>query len=169
MGYDNLRLEKGMYRQEAKSFTQVLESLDPSENYRGTALEGHRCLPAAAEALRHQGKGGGFFSRGEVLPHHGFRRAVPGVYLPDRPAGHGGAGHPARHYGHHHRHRFHGLPLHLLRGGGRRQGPVQCGGGAAIPATDSDEGPSGEPEQAKGRMLVASYEAIRFQKLDLFP
>ena len=39
MGYDNLRLEKGMYRQSGKSFTQVLESLDPSENYRGTALE----------------------------------------------------------------------------------------------------------------------------------
>ena len=40
MGYDNLKLEKGMYRQSGKSFTQVLESLDPSENYRGTALEG---------------------------------------------------------------------------------------------------------------------------------
>ena len=39
MGYDNLKLEKGMYRQEGMSFTQVLESLDPSENYRGTALE----------------------------------------------------------------------------------------------------------------------------------
>ena len=32
MGYDNLKLEKGMYRQEGMSFTQVLESLDPSEN-----------------------------------------------------------------------------------------------------------------------------------------
>ena len=31
MGYDNLRLEKGMYRQSGMSFTQVLESLDPSE------------------------------------------------------------------------------------------------------------------------------------------
>ena len=40
MGYDNLKLEKGMYRQAGMSFTQVLESLDPSENYRGTALEG---------------------------------------------------------------------------------------------------------------------------------
>ena len=40
MSYDNLKLEKGMYRQEGMNFTQVLESLDPSENYRGTALEG---------------------------------------------------------------------------------------------------------------------------------
>ena len=40
MDYDNLKLEKGMYRQEGMNFTQVLESLDPSENYRGTALKG---------------------------------------------------------------------------------------------------------------------------------
>lgn len=39
MGYDNLRLEKGMYGT-GKSFTQVLEGIDPSENYRGTELEG---------------------------------------------------------------------------------------------------------------------------------
>jgi len=37
--YDNIRLEKGLYTT-GKSFTQALESLDPSENYRGTALEG---------------------------------------------------------------------------------------------------------------------------------
>lgn len=37
--YDNIRLEKGLYTT-GKSFTQALESLDPSENYTGTALEG---------------------------------------------------------------------------------------------------------------------------------
>ena len=31
MGYDNLKLEKGMYRQAGMSFTQVLESLDPDK------------------------------------------------------------------------------------------------------------------------------------------
>ena len=31
MGYDNLRLEKGMYRQAGMSFTQVLESLTPAK------------------------------------------------------------------------------------------------------------------------------------------
>ena len=40
MGFDHVKLEKGMYRESGKTFTQVLESLDPSENYRGTALEG---------------------------------------------------------------------------------------------------------------------------------
>ena len=38
--YDNLKLEKGMYGETGKSFSQVLEAADPSENYRGTALEG---------------------------------------------------------------------------------------------------------------------------------
>ena len=38
--FDNLRLEKGMYGEAGKSFTQVLEAADPSENYRGTPLEG---------------------------------------------------------------------------------------------------------------------------------
>ena len=36
--FDNLKLEKGMYA--GGSFTGALERLDPSENYKGTALEG---------------------------------------------------------------------------------------------------------------------------------
>ena len=40
MGFDHVKLEKGMYRESGKSFTQVLEQLDPSESYKGTALEG---------------------------------------------------------------------------------------------------------------------------------
>ena len=38
--FENVRLEKGMYGRSGKSFTQTLEELDPSERYRGTALEG---------------------------------------------------------------------------------------------------------------------------------
>ena len=38
--YNDVKLEKGMYGQTGKTFTQVLEAEDPSENYRGTALEG---------------------------------------------------------------------------------------------------------------------------------
>lgn len=39
MSFDNIRLEKGMYGT-GRSFTQTLETLDPSENYKGTELEG---------------------------------------------------------------------------------------------------------------------------------
>ena len=40
MTYDSIKLEKGMYHVAGKSFTQVLEELDPSENYAGSDLEG---------------------------------------------------------------------------------------------------------------------------------
>ncbi len=39
MSFDTLRLEKGMYGS-GRSFTQTLEAIDPSENYKGTQLEG---------------------------------------------------------------------------------------------------------------------------------
>ena len=35
--FENITLEKGMYSVPGKSFTQVLEELDSSENYRGTS------------------------------------------------------------------------------------------------------------------------------------
>ena len=38
MGFDTIKLEKGMYRESGKSFTQVLEQLDPSESYKGLSL-----------------------------------------------------------------------------------------------------------------------------------
>ena len=38
--YDNLKLEKGMYCEAGRSFTQTLEREDPSEAYKGTPLEG---------------------------------------------------------------------------------------------------------------------------------
>ncbi len=38
--YEGIKLEKGMYTVGGKDFTNVLEELDPSENYRGTELEG---------------------------------------------------------------------------------------------------------------------------------
>ena len=37
--YNNVKLEKGLYNLSGKSFSQALESLDPSENYSGTPLE----------------------------------------------------------------------------------------------------------------------------------
>ncbi len=39
MTFDNIRLDKGLYGT-TKSFTQALEGIDPSENYKGTDLEG---------------------------------------------------------------------------------------------------------------------------------
>lgn len=38
--YEGIKLEKGMYTVGGKNFTNVLEEMDPSENYKGTELEG---------------------------------------------------------------------------------------------------------------------------------
>ena len=40
MSYNSINLEKGMYSSANKNFSQILEELDPSENYAGTPLEG---------------------------------------------------------------------------------------------------------------------------------
>ena len=37
--FENIKLEKGMY-QTGRSLTDILEEMDPGENYKGTALEG---------------------------------------------------------------------------------------------------------------------------------
>lgn len=37
---NNFKLEKGMYQEPGRSFSQVLESIDPSDKYIGTPLEG---------------------------------------------------------------------------------------------------------------------------------
>ena len=37
--YNDIRLDKGMYKETGMTFTAVLEKLDPSENYKGTALQ----------------------------------------------------------------------------------------------------------------------------------
>ena len=39
MSYDNIRLDKGLYTS-SKGFNAALEDIDPSENYKGTELEG---------------------------------------------------------------------------------------------------------------------------------
>lgn len=36
--FENITIEKGMYQQKGKTLTDVLETLDPSENYKGTTL-----------------------------------------------------------------------------------------------------------------------------------
>lgn len=40
MNFDSVKLEKGMYKTAGKSFSQILGELDPDENYKGTELEG---------------------------------------------------------------------------------------------------------------------------------
>ena len=168
MGYDNLKLEKGMYRQEGMSFTQVLESLDPSENYRGTALEG-------TDAFQRQLKRFGIRAKGEgsSAVESFFRTMDSAVLFPEYIARTVRQGMEENDI----------LPAitatttvidsmdyrsiySVPTAAELELKAVEEGG--LIPETEIKTKEHLVSLSKRGRMLVASYEAIRFQKLDLF-
>ena len=168
MGYDNLKLEKGMYRQAGMSFTQVLESLDPSENYRGTALEGTDAFQRQLKRFGIRAKGAGsspvekFFRTMDsavLFPEYIARTVRQGMeendILPAITATTTVI--DSMDY-----RSIYSVPtaaeLELKA--------VEEGG--LIPETEIKTKEHLVSLSKRGRMLVASYEAIRFQKLDLF-
>ena len=168
MGYDNLKLEKGMYRQEGKNFTQVLESLDPSENYRGTALEGTDAFQRQLKRFGILAKGPGsssvekFFRTSDsavLFPEYIARTVRQGMeendILPDIVAT--------------------TTVIDSLDYRSIYSNPTddakslqEVAEGSAIPETEVSTKEHLISLTKRGRMLVASYEALRFQKLDLF-
>ena len=168
MGYDNLKLEKGMYRQEGMSFTQVLESLDPSENYRGTALEGTDAFQRQLKRFGIRAKGAGsspvekFFRTMDsavLFPEYIARTVRQGMEENDI------------------------LPAIVAtttvidsmdyrsiysNPSDEDKDLQEVEEGAAIPETEVKTKEHLVKLTKRGRMLVASYEALRFQKLDLF-
>ena len=168
MAYDNLRLEKGMYRQEGMNFTQVLESLDPSENYRGTALEGTDAFQRQLKRFGIRVKGAGsspvekFFRSMDsavLFPEYIARAVRTGMEENDI------------------------LPAITAtttiidsmdyrsiysEADEESYGGKVIAEGAQIPATQVKTKDHLINLTKRGRMLVASYEAVRFQKLDLF-
>ena len=168
MGYDNLRLEKGMYRQSGKSFTQVLESLDPSENYRGTALEGTDAFQRQLKRFGIRAKGAGsspvekFFSTLDsavLFPEYIARTVRQGMeendILPDIVAT---------------TTVIDSLDYRSIYSNPTDEAKAlkEVEEGGEIPTTEIATKDSLVSLTKRGRMLVASYEAIRFQKLDLF-
>ena len=168
MGYDNLRLEKGMYRQEGMNFTQVLESLDPSDNYRGTALEG-------TDAFQRQLKRFGIRVRGagSSTVEKFFRNMDSAVLFPEYIARTVRQGMEENDI----------LPAVTAtttdidsmdyrsiyaESDEESTGLKRVAEGAVIPATRVKTRDHLINLTKRGRMLVASYEAVRFQKLDLF-
>lgn len=168
MGYDNLRLEKGMYRQEGKTFTQVLESLDPSENYRGTALEGTDAFQRQLKRFGIRAKGAGSSSVEKF-----FRTMDSAVLFPEYIARTVRQGMEENDI----------LPAitatttvidamdyrsiySTATDSDKELKEVEEG--ATIPETEVKSKEHQIRLKKRGRMLVASYEALRFQKLDLF-
>ena len=168
MGYDNLKLEKGMYRQEGMSFTQVLESLDPSENYRGTALEGTDAFQRQLKRFGIRAKGAGsspvekFFRTMDsavLFPEYIARTVRQGMeendILPNITATTTVI--DAMDY-----RSIYSVPTD------EDKALQDVAEGAAIPETEVKTKEHLVSLTKRGRMLIASYEALRFQKLDLF-
>ncbi len=168
MGYDNLRLEKGMYRQSGKSFTQVLESLDPSENYRGTALENTDAFQRQLKRFGIRAKGMDsspvekFFATMDsavLFPEYIARTVRQGMeendILPNIVATTTVI--DAMDY-----RSIYSVPTD------DDKELKDVAEGAEIPTTEIKTKEHLVSLKKRGRMLVASYEAIRFQKLDLF-
>ena len=168
MGYDNLKLEKGMYRQAGMNFTQVLESLDPSENYRGTALEGTDAFQRQLKRFGIKAKGAGsspvekFFATMDsavLFPEYIARTVrqgmeendiLPGIVATTTMI-------DAMDY------------RSIYSNPADEDKALQdVAEGAQIPATEVKTKEHLISLTKRGRMLVASYEALRFQKLDLF-
>ena len=168
MGYDNLKLEKGMYRQAGKNFTQVLESLDPSENYRGTALEGTDAFQRQLKRFGIRAKGPGsspvekFFRTSDsavLFPEYIARTVRQGMEENDILPGI--------------------VATTTVIDSMDYRSIYSDASDEDMALQDVEEGTVIPETQVKtkshlisltkrGRMLVASYEALRFQKLDLF-
>ena len=168
MAFDNLRLDKGMYRQEGMNFSQVLESLDPSENYRGTALE-------KTDAFQRQLKRFGIKVKGpgSSTVEKFFRTMDSAVLFPEYIARTVRQGMEENDI----------LPAITAtttvidamdyrsiyaESDDEGMGMKAVAEGAQIPATRIKTKEHLINLTKRGRMLVCSYEAVRFQKLDLF-
>ena len=168
MGYENLRLEKGMYRQEGMNFTQVLESLDPSENYRGTALEGTDAFQRQLKRFGIRAKGAGsssvekFFRNSDsavLFPEYISRTVRQGMEENDILPGIVATTTV-----------IDSMDYRSIYSNATDEDKaiVDVEEGAAIPETHVKTKSNLISLTKRGRMLVASYEALRFQKLDLF-
>ena len=166
--YDNLRLDKGMYQEAGSTFTQVLERQDPSEQYKGTSLEGLDAFQRQLKRFDIKVKGAGsdvvekFFRTADsavLFPEYIARSVRQGMeegdILPHITAAVT---------------KFDGMDYRSIasEAGGEEKELRQVDEGASIPATTIKVQANLVKLRKRGRMLVASYEAVRYQKLDLF-
>lgn len=165
--FENIKLEKGLYTT-GKGFTQTLEELDPSENYIGTPLEGLDAYQRQLKrfGIRVAGKGSDtvekFFKTSDsaaLFPEYVSRAVTQGIrendILPKIVATVT---------------EINGLDYRTIASVPEESEKelAEVAEGAEIPETNIKTQENLVTLKKRGRMLVASYEAIRFQRLDLF-
>ncbi len=166
--FETVRLEKGMYQEAGHSFTDVLEKSDPSEQYRGTPMEKLDAYQRQLKRFDIKIKGAGsdvvskFFASWEsavLFPEYVARAVRQGMeetnIIPLITAAET---------------RFDGMDYRSIT-----SNPTEdekelkvVREGAEIPKTEVNAQSNLVKLHKRGRMLVASYEAIRYQRLDLF-
>ena len=168
MNYKNIKLEKGMYGIPGKSFTDILEELDPSKNYAGTSLENLDAFQRQLKRFDIKVAGPGsdkvekFYSCTEsmaLFPEYVARAVKMGMEnqnkLSDIVATVT---------------KIDSIDYRSVRST-MSDDDLKLNNvneGSQIPETNISTSSNLVTLRKRGRMLTASYEAIRFQKLDLF-
>ncbi len=70
MRYNSVRLEKGMYQEPGCTFSHVLESVDPSDQYIGTSFEGLDAFQRQLKRFDIRVKGAQSDTVEKFSPHH---------------------------------------------------------------------------------------------------
>ncbi len=166
--FENVKLDKGMYSEAGSSFTKVLEKCDPSEQYKGTPLEHLDAFQRQLKRFDIKVKGmdsdvvSKFFATWEsavLFPEYVARAVRQGMeegnILPDLTAAET---------------RITGMDYRSIASdpGDDAKSLKMVAEGARIPETTISAQENLVKLHKRGRMLVASYEAIQFQRLDLF-
>ena len=165
--FENITIEKGMYQGKG-SLTDVLERLDPSENYEGTSLEG---LDAFSRQLKRydikvSGRGSDcvekFFQSSNsaaLFPEYVSRAVRQGMERADILSNIVATVTD-----------IDGMDYRSIVSDAAEDDKTLkiVGEGAVIPQTRVKTRENLVKLHKRGRMLVASYEALRFQRLDLF-
>lgn len=165
--FNEIKLDKGMYGEKG-GFSQALERLDPSENYKGTAFEGMDAFQRQLKRFDIRVRGAGsdpvekFFRTTDssvLFPEYVARSVRQGMdeanVLPSITA-------TVTKIDSMDYRSIYSVPSaddKSLR---------FVDEGALIPQTEVKARENLVKLHKRGRMLVASYEAVRFQKLDLF-
>ena len=168
MAFDSIRIEKGMYHVPGKTFTQVLEELDPSRNYVGTEHEGLDAFQRQLKRFNIKVAGADsdalekFYATSDsaaLFPEYVSRAIKTGIdetdLLPNVIAS---------------TTRINGMDYRSVVSNPADSAKElrAVAEGAAIPTTTVSTKENLVHLTKRGRMLVASYEALKFQRLDLF-
>lgn len=167
MNYENIKLEKGMYGS-GKSFTNILESLDPSEQYEGTEMAGLDAFERQLKRFDINVKGASsdqvqkFFATTQssaLFPEFVARKVRAGIdganLLPSIVA-------TTTH--------IDSLDYRTITSNPTNEEKElkEVAEGEEIPETTVKTKENLVSLKKRGRMLIASYEALKFQRLDLF-